>query len=934
MNQEAALPTRPGPIFLSYSRADRDAAIAARIALEREGFEVFHDIERIHAGEDWMARLQEALQACSGFIVLVGRDGVRRWVGAEVQVAVNRRFSARDGAPPLPIYPVLLRGTTPEALPPFLSLFQATPWAPEQPLPAALFEGLRLQRLAGAGAGRFDGCPFVGLKSFQARDARLFFGRGQETLDALASLGAQQPVHPEHPPRADAATHARWLQIEGASGSGKSSLVNAGLLPMIERGALWARTGCDAWQVLGPMLPGADPLERLADVLEHALVPAGASRRTLERLAALEGDERALSIALRDARTDDRAFLLVVDQFEELFTLSDPARRRLFDGRLAHALDDPLCPLYLVSTVRSDFLDRFELLPRLQRQANRSCKRYLLPLISEDGLREVIERPAQLAGLDVREVVGAILDDARDEVGALPLVENALYVLWSEREGDRLTAAAYRRLNGLAGMLSSQADALLDRVDADVRGGRSGALELLLRLTRIGSDGRQTRQRITRGEAVLVAGDGDAARGERIVRLLSGEAGGASRGERHGEALRLITAYGAQRPAGTPAGTDGEEDGGEQFVDLIHETLIRDRSAPDGRGPRVAYWPTLFDYVAANRDRDLDRQQLRLLADAWSRRRGLARWWDLPGWADLLRYRRLRVPPQTPEGRYLRRGLVAAGWRAAAAVLAGAAALVLAESLIWSRQPPGLSEFGTSVSRQKWPLSYALHRPLWLLGFVPQPDMAVLAGGRFRMGCVAGRDDAEGPCQPDEVHPQPWVEVAGPLSMSRGPVTFRQYDAYVVHGLSRGEDGLHVPEDRSFERGNRPVVGVAWNEARAYADWLGRRSGRHCRLPTEAEWEFAARAAGGSGAGPTLPGPVAEWTDDPYAPYPGATDARREQAGDADAPRAVRGLSSPYEAPGSRVAGRTYLMPDERAVAVGFRVVCAAPPAPGTGPAR
>lgn len=476
-------------------------------------------------------------------------------------------------------------------------------------------------------------------------------------------------------------------------------------------------------------------------------------------------------------------------------------------------------------------------------------------------------------------------------------------------------------------MLSTQADALLHRVQAAVPGGRDAALELLLRLTRIGSDGRHTRQRITRGEAVLVAGDGDEARGERIVRMLSGEAGEEPRGGRQGGALRLITTFGAHRPADAAPGDAGGAAGDDQFVDLIHETLIRSRSAPDGRGARVAYWPTLFDHIEANRDRDLDRQQLRMLAEAWNRRRGLARWRDLPGWADLRRFHRLRVPPQALEGRYLRRSRVAARSRAATALVAGAATLVLAESLLWSRQPPGLIEYGEVASQQRWPLSYALYRPFWLLGLLPRPDLVPLAGGRFHMGCVPGRDDAKGPCWPDEVHPDTWVEVAGPVSISREPVTFRQFDAYVVHGLSRGEEGLHVLEDRTYKRGNQPAVNLGWHEARAYADWLGRRIGRHCRLPTEAEWELAARGAGGSGSGPTLPGPVAEWVDDAYGPYRSAAEGARRPTGDADAPRVVRGLSLPSAVPGSRLAGRAYLMPDERAVAVGFRVVCTDAPA-------
>jgi hypothetical protein len=118
----------------------------------------------------------------------------------------------------------------------------------------------------------------------------------------------------------------------------------------------------------------------------------------------------------------------------------------------------------LITTVRADFLDRLERLPRLQAIYNSRCKRYFLPTISEHGLREVIEEPARLAGLDVSEVIAAILADARDEIGALPLVENALFTLWQHREANRLSGKRYRQQNGIAGMLSTQADILLDKI--------------------------------------------------------------------------------------------------------------------------------------------------------------------------------------------------------------------------------------------------------------------------------------------------------------------------------------------------------------------------------------------------------------------------------------------------------------------------------------
>ena len=180
----------------------------------------------------------------------------------------------------------------------------------------------------------------------------------------------------------------------------------------------------------------------------------------------LKADPKAFASRLRDFKKDDTAYLLVVDQFEELFTFSDKEESLLFDQQLAAALKDKDCQLFLISTVRIDFLEGFEKLPCLSELYNNHCKRYLLKTISNEGLREVIEQPARLANLDVAEVTTAILQDAQNEVGALPLVENALHVLWEQRQGSRLSSQLYIQKGGIAGLLEEQADALLARLES------------------------------------------------------------------------------------------------------------------------------------------------------------------------------------------------------------------------------------------------------------------------------------------------------------------------------------------------------------------------------------------------------------------------------------------------------------------------------------
>jgi hypothetical protein len=266
-------------------------------------------------------------------------------------------------------------------------------------------------------------------------------------------------------------------------------------------------------------------------------------------------------------------------------------------------------------------------------------------------------------------------------------------------------------LNGIAGMLSAQADELLARIDGQVSKGRQAALELLLRLTRINDEGRHTRQRIAREEALMIAGDGKPEVGERVLQLLSGERRADAPAQATTGALRLITISTEQQ---------------RQYVDLIHETLIRARGRDERTGKGIGYWPTLYDYIENNRDRDMLRQQLRFQAEQWGQSRAVGRWWNLAGWHDLWRYRRLRVDPRSAEGRFV----YWSRW-------AGAAQLVLLLAV--------LGVFGEAAwwaSRNNLPFSYTVQKPLWffqsLAGYAPLPEMVDHPAGELHDGLRAG----------------------------------------------------------------------------------------------------------------------------------------------------------------------------------------------------
>lgn len=250
-------------VFLSYSHSDLAAAEALHDRLLLRGLSVFFDKTELHAGDRWLDRLQAAVDRCGAFVVLVGRDGVARWVAAETQAALDRHFGARGAGDRLPIFPVLIDGTGADALPAFLRLFQATAWDSASPPGEPLLAAIRDRTVLKTEAKPLKGPPFVGLAAFRTDQAHLFFGRQQETLSALACFDTR-PGH----------AAIRWLEINGTSGSLKSSLMLAGLLPLIDQGWLWPRTGVARWQRIGPMLPGARPIELLAESLARAFKDA------------------------------------------------------------------------------------------------------------------------------------------------------------------------------------------------------------------------------------------------------------------------------------------------------------------------------------------------------------------------------------------------------------------------------------------------------------------------------------------------------------------------------------------------------------------------------------------------------------------------------------------------------------------------------------
>jgi WD40 repeat protein/class 3 adenylate cyclase len=314
--------------------------------------------------------------------------------------------------------------------------------------------------------------PYKGLRAFEEGDAPDFFGR-EELIDQLVAR----------------LETTRFLAVVGPSGSGKSSVVRAGLIPALRRGAIG---GSDRWRI-ADMFPGSDPLAGLeAALLRTAPDPPSTLIDQLER------DEHGLHHSvLRLLPSDGTELVLVIDQFEEVFTLvEDEAVRTHFLESVRAAVTDPHSRLRVVATLRADFYDR-PLMYRDFAELFRSRVEAVIPL-SPDELERAISGPAKRVDVSLEPtLVATMLTDVAEEPGALPLMEYALTELFERRDGRVLTLDGYRAIGGVSGALGRRAEELYDDLHDE---GKDAARQLFLRLVALGEGTEDTRRRVPRAE--------------------------------------------------------------------------------------------------------------------------------------------------------------------------------------------------------------------------------------------------------------------------------------------------------------------------------------------------------------------------------------------------------------------------------------------------
>jgi transcriptional regulator with XRE-family HTH domain len=425
--------------------------------------------------------------------------------------------------------------------------------------------------------------PYRGLAAFEEQDAGFFFGRETATTQILERIS--RPL-----------AGTGLLAVSGASGAGKSSLLRAGVLPRVRRAGLAPVPGAGSWACL-LLTPTHAPLDELAlrvgllAGLDAAAVRQGlaaspeAFALTARQAALAWPHVSARGLKSRAAERDQRLphrLLLVVDQFEELFTqCADEGQQRAFITALhaaattRHGPDQRPAALVVLG-VRADFEARCADYPQL---AGAVQDRYLVTPMTERQLRMAITEPAKKAGSEVDDdLVEVLLTEARTRqpgvsgAGMLPLLSHALDQAWRSRTGDAVTIADYERTGGIEGAVASSAQRAYDRLTPSQQ---AAARQVFTRLTATSSDGVDTADRVTTAELT----DGKTAAEVRDVET-------------------VLEAFAAERLLTLAADT----------VEMSHEVLL-------------TAWPLLRDTWLADTHADrIVRTRLHSTAAEWTRR--------------------------------------------------------------------------------------------------------------------------------------------------------------------------------------------------------------------------------------------------------------------------------------------------------------------------
>jgi hypothetical protein len=472
-------------VFLSHSSEDKLAVERLALRLREEaGLRPFLDKWHLVPGSTWIPELEVALATSdAAAAVFFGSSGDSKWRLQELQVALHKAVKSPES---FRVFAVLLPGASVEQVPDLLKIRGRVDFRDgldDRSAFAMLVAGIKGQPIE---PGSFDlpdtPAPYRGLLRFEEQDAAFFFGREEDIRRTVANI-----------------SRSSFVAVVGASGSGKSSLIRAGVIHRLNQDGV----SCSSrWHKL-TVIPGRNPLRAMADQLSR-LVPSEERLRKADELTArLSERDDGLRTAVSNLLVDQPVpVLLFVDQFEELFTHQSTEPRAVagqterFIANLTDAAAQAGNQFRIVITLRADFLDRCLTFPSLDRLIENGL--ILLGNLRAQELEQAIYRPAQTVGAFFEPgVVSLILRDVLGEPGSLPLLQHALHELWRARRGRWLTLKAYEDSDGVAGALKRRAQEVYEALSPQER---KIARHVLLRAVFIGEDTKDTRRRVPRDE--------------------------------------------------------------------------------------------------------------------------------------------------------------------------------------------------------------------------------------------------------------------------------------------------------------------------------------------------------------------------------------------------------------------------------------------------
>ncbi|QLE59368.1 caspase family protein [Nostoc sp. TCL26-01] len=445
-------------------------------------------------------------------------------------------------------------------------------------------------------------CPYRGLQAFGEDDVQYFYGRENLTQQLITDL-----------------TNKSFIALVGASGSGKSSVVQAGVIAQLRRGQ--QLIGSEDWWI-NSLRPGVNPLAALF----MCMVDGGTAREQAYQQLQLEGMlyQGVQGFTHWVQQRPEPMVVLVVDQFEELFTLTPSEDRQKFLDIIFGVLELAADKFKLIITLRADFIAACLEIPNLAKLLQQSSV-LLPPCLTLEEYRRIILNPAEQVGLTVEsELVEVLLQELHHSPGDLPLLEFVLEQLWEYRDNGVITLQAYQQyLGGIKGALEGKAQAVYDSLDSEAQ---ECTRWIFLSLTQLGEGTEDTRRRVLKSELIvkkypvaLVERTLDVLTNAKLVVVngeweIRGQGDKSIQNDARGLANAALTKFKIQN------GIRGE---GENYsippsphlpisplltppvtIEVAHEIIIR-------------YWSTLRWWLEENRSRLRSRRQIEQAAALW-----------------------------------------------------------------------------------------------------------------------------------------------------------------------------------------------------------------------------------------------------------------------------------------------------------------------------